>query len=162
MFKNKKAFTLVELLVVVLIIGILAAIAVPQYSKAVAKSELAQIISLTKSVKQAQQRYYMQTGQYANNLSQLDITVNDEKVNCAIGAESGGYVRCYNENFAIWSYMGRKYTECEAKTNDKNSARATACNDFTQGSSTLSSDPTTCYTVGIKPCFASYSTTMDF
>jgi len=45
---NKKGFTLLEMLVVVLIIGILAAIAVPQYQKAVNKSRLAEAVLMTR------------------------------------------------------------------------------------------------------------------
>ena len=66
-------FTLIELLVVVLIIGILAAVAVPQYKFVVYKSKLTQVITLLKSVKQANQIFYLHNGYYTNDFTQWDI-----------------------------------------------------------------------------------------
>ncbi|MDO5764366.1 MAG: prepilin-type N-terminal cleavage/methylation domain-containing protein [Elusimicrobiales bacterium] len=69
----KKGFTLIELLVVVLIIGILSAVALPQYRVAVEKSRLTQQMVLVDAVVRAQEVYYMANGQFANDLSELDF-----------------------------------------------------------------------------------------
>ena len=68
-----KGFTLIELLVVVLIIGILSAVALPQYTKAVEKSRAAQAVTWLRSAANAQEVYYMANGSYAPDLESLDL-----------------------------------------------------------------------------------------
>ena len=72
---NTKGFTLIELLVVVLIIGVLSAVALPQYTKSVEKSRAIQAITLVKSVKDATEVYWLANGSYPANLADLDIEV---------------------------------------------------------------------------------------
>lgn len=60
---KKRGFTLIEVLVVVLIIGILSAIALPQYTKAVAKSRATQGLVMLKSIASAYHTYYMANGE---------------------------------------------------------------------------------------------------
>ena len=64
----KTGFTLVELLVVVLILGILVSIALPQYEVAVATSRLSTVMSMTRSLKEAQDLRLMSKGSYVDSL----------------------------------------------------------------------------------------------
>ena len=69
----KKGFTLIELLVVVLIIGILSAVALPQYQKTVVKARAAELQTIVRSLLTAQSAFFMANGEYADNLDNLDI-----------------------------------------------------------------------------------------
>ena len=81
--KNNKGFTLIELLVVVLIIGILSAIALPQYQKAVAKARYMQLVTIGRSLLEAQRIYYLANGEYATTFEELDMvppgTLSEDK-----------------------------------------------------------------------------------
>jgi len=73
---NKKAFTLLELLVVVLIIGILAAIALPQYNKAIEKAKVAEGVNVIKTVARAADVYYLSNGNYPDKFADLDVEIS--------------------------------------------------------------------------------------
>lgn len=73
--KLKKGFTLIEMLVVVLIIGILAAIALPQYRKAVERANAAEALPLLKAFCLSQQEYYVLHNTYAEKFDDLDVSI---------------------------------------------------------------------------------------
>ena len=59
---KQKGFTLIELMIVVAIIGVLAAVAIPQYQNYVARAQVAEGFSLVASGKMAVAEYYNETG----------------------------------------------------------------------------------------------------
>ena len=91
----RRGFTLIELLVVVLIIGILASVALPQYTKAVAKSRYSQLITAGKSLKDAMEIYYMANGDYPQYWGDLDI----EFKGCT--ADTSARYMLWCDNFAV-------------------------------------------------------------
>jgi len=64
MMKNKKGFTLIELMVVVIIVGILAAVAIPLYTGHVAQAKASEGAALVGSVRTAELVYYAQHDGY--------------------------------------------------------------------------------------------------
>jgi type IV pilus assembly protein PilE len=62
---TSKGFTLVELMIVVAIIGILSAIAIPSYNTYVTRSKTAEATSTLASMRVALEQYYQDNRQYA-------------------------------------------------------------------------------------------------
>lgn len=69
-----KGFTLVELLIVVVIIGILVAIAIPKFSETKGKAYASSLKSDLKNLATQQELYYYQTRQYASTLAAANMT----------------------------------------------------------------------------------------
>ncbi len=65
MIRNKKGFTLIELMIVVAIIGILAAIAIPNFLKFQAKSKQSEAKTNLKAVLTAETSYFGEFNQYS-------------------------------------------------------------------------------------------------
>lgn len=69
MAHGRKGFTLIELLIVVVIIGILAAIAIPKFAATKDKSKLASVRSDLRNVMTAQEAYYIDYTTYTSTLN---------------------------------------------------------------------------------------------
>ena len=93
------------MLVVVLIIGIIAAIALPQYQLAVLKSRYTQLMLLADALHSAQDAYYLVNGKYSLKINDLDITIPGD---CNL-SDSGGLISC--PKFACTVYDGADNTD---------------------------------------------------
>lgn len=60
--KNQKGFTLVEIMMVVIIIGILAVLAIPRYEKYTIESKLAEVAVAVGEIKTGMEKYYNSHG----------------------------------------------------------------------------------------------------
>jgi prepilin-type N-terminal cleavage/methylation domain-containing protein len=76
---SKQSFTLVELAVVVVIIGVLAAFAVPRFLDSVERSKASEAFNYLSSVRAAQERFHARQGTYADAMADLDIRLSTPK-----------------------------------------------------------------------------------
>ena len=106
--KNQKGFTLIELMIVVAIIAILAAIAISQYQDYVIRSQVSEGSSLADGMKTA-------VGEFVNNYGRLPNATTGDAANVSFGlslpasivgsyvasvGSAGGIIRAHYSNVA--------------------------------------------------------------
>ncbi len=136
--KDKSGFTLIEMLVVVLIIGILAGIALPQYRQAVLKSKYSTLKIAARSIYESENRYYLVHNNYTDDLESLNIEIEDsETVLCSVEV-SDKDVGCYliQNGKSVFAYIikiggdfgtGGHHKRCFAFSTNKNDVLNRIC-----------------------------------
>lgn len=74
--KTQKGFSLIELMVVVVIIGILATVAYPSYRGYVLRGDRADALKNFQALGNAQERYKLNNQEYTKTLTDLGVTLN--------------------------------------------------------------------------------------
>ena len=95
MLKQRKGFTLIELLIVVVIIGILAAIAIPKFANTKQKAYITAMKSDLRNLVTAEEAYFSDSSSYTTTITNLKFNsstgVSSPTVVLGTGTQAGGW-----------------------------------------------------------------------
>lgn len=75
--RQRRGFTLIELMVALLLLSLVAAVAIPAYREAVNRGRTAKAIADIKTIEMSLERYLTARGSYPATLADASITLND-------------------------------------------------------------------------------------
>ncbi len=97
---KQSGFTLVELAVVIVIIGVLAAFAVPRFKASVERSKAAEAFNYLSAIQAAQERYHARQSIYADEVNNLDIKFSAPKY-FSVGAIAAGHTSSLQDSWTL-------------------------------------------------------------
>ena len=94
----QKGFTLIELMIVIAIVGILAAVALPAYQDYTVRAKMSEPLALMGEAKTTIAEYYMANGVMPSNASQAGVrtAINTDIVNGIIINNIKFFLKLYN------------------------------------------------------------------
>ena len=133
---SKAGFTLLEILIAVLIIGVLSSVALPLYRGAIDKSRWSKLLAPARAVATAQEAAYMSQGGYTANIDDLDISLPEGgdmtyTLYTTANGDDANFVRIASsnlDNVRLARYYKRNegfedQLYCEAKNGDERANR---------------------------------------
>jgi type IV pilus assembly protein PilA len=100
--KNKKGFTLIELMIVVAIVGILAAIAIPAYLDYTVKSKISEVTAAMDALSTSASEYHASAGFFPDNTGDY-----------AAGLGVNGFAAVSKDYVNNWLYTNTTEDVCE-------------------------------------------------
>ena len=105
-------FTLIELMIVVAIIGVLSAVAIPQYQNYVARAQVSEGFSLLASGKMAVAEYYNENGTYPADNATARLSAANTIIGKYVGSvtvDAGKLTVAFNTTTAHSKLQGKNF-----------------------------------------------------
>lgn len=130
--QRQKGFTLIELMIIVAIIAILAAIAIPAYNDFTTRSKVSEGMSLASTAQMAILEYYVMTGVWPSNnmdagLSEPEeisgeyvqsVTVHENKISVLYKPDAGQGLADHSIIFTATDAQGSMTWDCSSEDID--------------------------------------------
>lgn len=127
--RPQKGFSLIELMIVVAVIGILAAVAYPAYQDYVIRSKRGDAMNALSAVRIAQEKYRVNNSTFTTNLSDLGLVAGSPDGYWTISVVSDATFPTDGSNFHVVAFPAHTDSECEAFMIDRDDPVTTGTYD---------------------------------